>query len=115
MKSATATQFSEMPPRAGADYTQVLHAVRHNYPRAADLPGPGFAAGPCLLKDTMQLAAFSTDQFPMGHAAMLVNEGLPSYIIEMLEQRQPLAGRTVGILGMRSEERRVGKECRSRW
>ena len=100
MKFAIANQFFEMAHRAGVDYSQVLHAVRHNYPRAADLPGPGFAAGPCLLKDTMQLAAFSTDQFPMGHAAMLVNEGLPSYIIEMLEQRQPLAGRTVGILGM---------------
>ena len=74
--------------------------MRHNYPRAADLPGPGFAAGPCLLKDTMQLAAYSPDHFPMGHSAMLVNEGLPAYIIDMLDHRQPLAGQTVGIPGM---------------
>jgi UDP-N-acetyl-D-mannosaminuronic acid dehydrogenase len=100
MKFAIANQFFEMAHRAGVDYSNVLHAIRHNYPRGADMPGPGFAAGPCLLKDTMQLAAFSTDQFPMGHAAMLVNEGLPAYIVEMLEARQPLAGRTVGILGM---------------
>jgi UDP-N-acetyl-D-mannosaminuronic acid dehydrogenase len=100
MKFAIANQFFQMAHRAGVDYGNVLHAIRHNYPRGADLPGPGFAAGPCLLKDTMQLAAFSTDQFPMGHAAMLVNEGLPAYIIEMLEQRRPLAGRTIGILGM---------------
>jgi len=48
----------------------------------------------------MQLAAFSPDHFPMGHAAMLVNEGLPGYIVDTLESRRPLAGRTAGILGM---------------
>jgi UDP-N-acetyl-D-mannosaminuronic acid dehydrogenase len=100
MKFAIANQFFQIAHSAGLDYNQVLRAIRHNYPRAADLPGPGFAAGPCLLKDTMQLAAFCADHFPMGHAAMLVNEGLPTHIVEVLDARQPLAGRTVGILGM---------------
>ena len=100
MKFAIANQFFQIAHSAGLDYSRILHAVRHNYPRAADLPGPGFAAGPCLLKDTMQLAAYSPDHFPMGHSAMLVNEGLPAYIIDMLDHRQPLAGQTVGILGM---------------
>jgi UDP-N-acetyl-D-mannosaminuronic acid dehydrogenase len=100
MKFAIANEFFEIAHRAGTDYNRVLHAVRHNYARAADLPGPGFAAGPCLLKDTMQLAAFCPDQFPMGHAAMLVNEGLPAYIVDVLDHRRPLAGRTLGILGM---------------
>jgi UDP-N-acetyl-D-mannosaminuronic acid dehydrogenase len=100
MKFAIANQFFQIAHSAGIDYDNVLHAIRHNYPRAKDLPGPGFAAGPCLLKDSMQLAAFSPDHFPMGHAAMLVNEGLPGYIIDTLDRRQPLAGRTVGILGM---------------
>jgi UDP-N-acetyl-D-mannosaminuronic acid dehydrogenase len=100
MKFAIANQFFQIAHRAGIDYERVLHAIRHNYPRAADLPGPGFAAGPCLLKDTMQLAAFSPDHFPMGHAAMLVNEGLPGYVVDVLDQRRPLRGRTLGILGM---------------
>jgi UDP-N-acetyl-D-mannosaminuronic acid dehydrogenase len=100
MKFAIANQFFQIVHTAGVDYSNVLHAIRHNYPRAADLPAPGFAAGPCLLKDTMQLAAFTSDHFPMGHAAMLINEGLPSYIIEALERRTPLAGRVLGILGM---------------
>jgi UDP-N-acetyl-D-mannosaminuronic acid dehydrogenase len=86
---------------AGIDYTNVLHAIRHNYPRAADLPGPGFAAGPCLFKDTMQLAAFTADHFQLGQAAMHVNEGLPAYIVTALERRYGgLGGKTVGILGM---------------
>jgi UDP-N-acetyl-D-mannosaminuronic acid dehydrogenase len=100
MKFAIANQFFQMAHSAGVDYNRVLHAVRHNYPRAADLPSPGFAAGPCLLKDTMQLAAFTTDHFPMGHAAMLINEGLPGYVVDALDRRCGLRGRTVGILGM---------------
>src|SRR5437879_3043038 len=64
------------------------------------LRAPGFAAGPCLLKDTMQLSAFTPDHFPMGQAAMQVNEGLPNYIVDTLNSRRPLSGRTVGILGM---------------
>jgi UDP-N-acetyl-D-mannosaminuronic acid dehydrogenase len=100
MKFAIANQFFEIADNAGIDYNGVLHAIRHNYPRAADLPAPGFAAGPCLLKDTMQLAAFCPDHFPMGHAAMMINEGLPGYLVERLDRAQPLRGRTVGILGM---------------
>jgi UDP-N-acetyl-D-mannosaminuronic acid dehydrogenase len=100
MKFAIANQFFQIANRAGLDYNRVLAAIREDYPRAADLPGPGFAAGPCLLKDTMQLSAFTADHFPMGQAAMQVNEGLPGYIVETLNSRQPLLGRTVGILGM---------------
>ena len=100
MKFAIANQFFQMAHSAGVNYDRVLHAVRHNYPRAADLPSPGFAAGPCLLKDTMQLAAFTTDHFPMGHAAMLINEGLPGYVVDAVDRRCGLRGRKVGLLGM---------------
>ena len=101
MKFAVANQFFMIAHQAGVDYANVLHAIRHEYPRAADLPGPGFAAGPCLFKDTMQLAAFTSDHFPMGQAAMQVNEGMPAYIVSALERRYgPLRDRTIGILGM---------------
>jgi UDP-N-acetyl-D-mannosaminuronic acid dehydrogenase len=101
MKFAVANQFFMIADQAGVNYSNVLHAIRHDYPRAADLPGPGFAAGPCLFKDTMQLAAFTTDHFPLGQSAMQVNEGLPAYIVSALNRRYGgLAGKTVGILGM---------------
>lgn len=48
----------------------------------------------------MQLAAFDDNKFHLGHAAMLVNEGLPLYIVSRLEQRFDLSAQTVGILGM---------------
>src|SRR3954454_6175856 len=101
MKFAVANQFFTIAHQAGVDYTNVLDAIRTDYPRAQDLPGPGFAAGPCLFKDTMQLAAFTSDHFPLGQAAMQVNEGLPAYIVSALERRYGgLKGKTVGILGM---------------
>ncbi|MCI0584771.1 MAG: nucleotide sugar dehydrogenase [Chloroflexi bacterium] len=101
MKFAVANQFLMIAEEAGVDYTNVLRAIREDYPRAADLPGPGFAAGPCLFKDTMQLAAFTTDHFPLGQAAVQVNEGLPGFIVDRLRRRYgDLGGRRIGILGM---------------
>jgi UDP-N-acetyl-D-mannosaminuronic acid dehydrogenase len=101
MKFAVANQFFMIADQAGVDYTNVLRAIREDYPRAADLPSPGFAAGPCLFKDTMQLAAYTSDHFPLGQAAMQVNEGLPAYIVSALERRYGgLSGKCVGILGM---------------
>jgi UDP-N-acetyl-D-mannosaminuronic acid dehydrogenase len=101
MKFAIANQFFVIADTAGIDFGNVLGAIRRDYPRAADLPGPGFAAGPCLFKDTMQLAAFTSDHFPLGQAAMQVNEGLPAYLVRSMERRYgDLRGRKVGILGM---------------
>jgi UDP-N-acetyl-D-mannosaminuronic acid dehydrogenase len=100
LKFAIANQFFEIAHADGLDYNRILEAIRYHYPRAADLPSPGLAAGPCLLKDTMQLAAYAADSFPMGHSAMMINEGLPRYIIDSVSQRYGLRGKTLGILGM---------------
>ena len=48
----------------------------------------------------MQLAAYNCNNFPLGHAAMAVNEGLPLYVAHRLEQSFDLSSLTVGILGM---------------
>jgi UDP-N-acetyl-D-mannosaminuronic acid dehydrogenase len=100
IKFATANQFWMMANDYGLDFERIRWAVRHDYPRAADMPGPGFAAGPCLLKDTMQLAAFSQNKFVLGHAAMLINEGLPLCLVSRLESSYDLGALTVGVLGM---------------
>jgi len=101
MKFAVANQFFMVAHEAGVDYNNVLDAIRRDYPRASDLPGPGFAAGPCLLKDTMQLAAFTSDHFMLGQSAMQINEGLPAYVVSAMERRYgDLGGKVVGILGM---------------
>jgi UDP-N-acetyl-D-mannosaminuronic acid dehydrogenase len=100
IKFAAANQFYMMANDRGLDFEKIRAGLTHDYPRAKDLPGPGFAAGPCLFKDTMQLAAFSDNKFALGHSAMLVNEGLPLYLVSQLEKRFDLSELTVGILGM---------------
>jgi UDP-N-acetyl-D-mannosaminuronic acid dehydrogenase len=100
VKFAMANQFYMMAESKGLDYENIRSAIRQDYPRAADVPSAGFAAGPCLFKDTMQLAAFSDNTFHLGHSAMLVNEGMPSFIVSQLESKHDLSNMTVGILGM---------------
>jgi UDP-N-acetyl-D-mannosaminuronic acid dehydrogenase len=100
IKFAAANQFYMMANDRGLDFEKIRKGLTQDYPRAQDLPGPGFAAGPCLFKDTMQLAAFSDNKFALGHSAMLVNEGLPLYLVSQLEKSFDLSELTVGILGM---------------
>jgi UDP-N-acetyl-D-mannosaminuronic acid dehydrogenase len=100
LQFATVNQFYMIASDHGLDFNRILDGCRYKYPRMAGMPGPGFAAGPCLVKDTMQLAAFSHNKFVLGHAAMLINEGLPSHLINLVKQRMELTGKTVGILGM---------------
>lgn len=97
---ATVNQFYMIATKHGLDFDRILHGCRYKYGRMEHAPGPGFAAGPCLVKDTMQLAAFSQNQFILGHSAMLINEGLPGHVIELARRQVDLAECTVGILGM---------------
>jgi UDP-N-acetyl-D-mannosaminuronic acid dehydrogenase len=48
----------------------------------------------------MQLSAFASNQFGLGHAALLINEGLVLRVIEDMKRRFDLSGMTVGLLGM---------------
>jgi UDP-N-acetyl-D-mannosaminuronic acid dehydrogenase len=97
---AVTNQFYMIARDFGVDYNKVRQAMTEGYGRTATLPTAGFAAGPCLLKDTMQLVAFSSDNFVLGHAAMLVNEGLPNFLVNKLRQKHDLSKTKIGILGM---------------
>jgi UDP-N-acetyl-D-mannosaminuronic acid dehydrogenase len=97
---AVTNEFYLIAKSAGADYQRVLKAMKLHYPRLSALPRPGFAAGPCLVKDTMQLGAFARNQFALGNAALLINEGLVLHVVDDLKRRYDLANSTVGLLGM---------------
>jgi UDP-N-acetyl-D-mannosaminuronic acid dehydrogenase len=100
LKFSISNQFYMIANDLGLDFEKILASIRHNYPRGADLPPPGFTAGPCLLKDTMQLAAAYHTGFQLGHAAMIINEGLPNYLVRLLASKLPLHDMKAGILGM---------------
>jgi UDP-N-acetyl-D-mannosaminuronic acid dehydrogenase len=97
---AISNQFYVMAQHFEADFHRIHQALCEDYPRMAAFARPGFAAGPCLLKDTMQLGAFNHGSFVLGQAAMMINEGLPYLLVQDLKRAYPLAEMTVGILGM---------------
>jgi UDP-N-acetyl-D-mannosaminuronic acid dehydrogenase len=97
---AITNQFYLIAQSAGLDYMRILKAMKQNYPRAKNIPTAGYSAGPCLMKDTLQLTAFARNEFSLGNAAMLVNEGLPLHVISDLRRRYNLSQMTVGLLGM---------------
>jgi UDP-N-acetyl-D-mannosaminuronic acid dehydrogenase len=96
---AASNQFYMLAESYGLDFYRIYDAVTQEYPRMRSFARAGFAAGPCLLKDTLQLSAFSSNNFFLGHAAMLINEGLPNFIVTQL-RAVGLSKRTVAILGM---------------
>ncbi len=122
LEFAIANQFYMIAESNGVDFQRIYQAIRYKYPRAGGYKSPGLSAGPCLFKDTMQLASFFDHQFSMGHSAMLVNEGLASFMVTKAAQliagaegapnapaakpkgsgegRNEMWGRTVGILGL---------------
>lgn len=97
---AISNQFYMMANDFGLDYEAIHEAMTRGYPRTRGFPTAGFAAGPCLFKDTMQLSTFHGNAFFLGHAAMLVNEGLPNYVVKCAAKRFDLRSLRVAILGM---------------
>ena len=98
---AAANQFYMMAESIGVDFNRVRQAMVDGYGRAASLPSAGFAAGPCLLKDTMQLAAFNINSFPLGPCG----DGASTKVCRTsssnsLRRRHKLDETRVGILGM---------------
>ncbi|MFN8392661.1 MAG: nucleotide sugar dehydrogenase [Bdellovibrionota bacterium] len=102
LEFAIANQFYMIAESNGVDFYKIYQAIRYDYPRANGYKKPGLAAGPCLFKDTMQLASYHNHQFYMGHSAMLVNEGLATFIVDkaIRAAEGSLWGKTVGLLGM---------------
>lgn len=98
IKFSVANQFYMMADQHGLDYHRIHEVMTQDYPRNKDLPRPGFAAGPCLFKDTMQLAAFNHNNFFLGHSAMLINEGMPNYVVQKIKRYAN--GKTIGTIGI---------------
>jgi UDP-N-acetyl-D-mannosaminuronic acid dehydrogenase len=97
---AVSNEFYRIAVENGLDYSRIHNVMISGYERGKLIPKAGLAAGPCLLKDTQQLIAFSNNSFLSGNAAVLANEGLPITLIRVMEDMVELKNSTVGILGM---------------
>ncbi len=94
-----ANQFYKIAKNAKLDYQKINYAMSHNYKRG-NVPSPGFTAGPCLFKDTMQLYSFAKNDFSLGIEAMTTNEGIADFIVDKIKEENKLSKKVVGILGM---------------
>ena len=93
-------QFYQIATEHNMDFYKIYDAIVYKYPRAKDFTSAGFAAGPCLFKDTAHMVAYTGNSFFLGNSAMLINEGLPHFILQKLKDKYRLKDKTVGILGM---------------
>ncbi len=102
LEFAISNQFYTISENNGVDFYKIYKAIRYKYPRANGYKSPGFAAGPCLFKDTMQLSSFVNHEFSLGQASMLVNENLTNVVLKkaMELSKGSLWGKRVGLLGM---------------
>tara|TARA_B110000003_G_C16644214_1_gene531377 strand:- start:682 stop:1848 length:1167 start_codon:yes stop_codon:yes gene_type:complete len=92
-----ANQFYKICEDLNLDFNSIRKNMVDGYNRNKDIPKQGFTAGPCLLKDTMQLAAFCKNNFELGYAAMNINENLPIYLIKNVKNFHKMK---IGILGL---------------
>lgn len=97
---AISNQFYMICSQFGIDYNTLRKKMILGYERNKNIPSAGFTAGPCLLKDTMQLTAFTNNQFSLGHSAMLINEGIPNFIVNLIKKEKNINNKKVGILGL---------------
>jgi UDP-N-acetyl-D-mannosaminuronic acid dehydrogenase len=95
-----ANQFMQISEREGINYENLRLKMIEGYERNKSIPKAGFAAGPCLLKDTMQLSSFSKDRSGIFSMAMLINEGFTDYYLENIKSEFGRKKINVGILGM---------------
>tara|TARA_Y100001934_G_C12295889_1_gene747351 strand:- start:305 stop:1498 length:1194 start_codon:yes stop_codon:yes gene_type:complete len=100
IKFGIANEFYMIANDYGEDYEEIREIMQRDYQRVQGLPKAGFTAGPCLLKDTMQLSTFYDNRFLLGQAAMNINEGLPNYIVGYIKKNNKLKNKKIGILGM---------------
>lgn len=97
---AISNQFYMICKNQKLDFFRIREIMKDGYKRNAHIPMSGFTAGPCLLKDTMQLSSFYNKNFSLGHAAMNVNEGMPKFIYDDLRKKYNLKGKKIGLLGL---------------
>ena len=100
MNFAISNQFYVLAETYGLDFQRIYGAVTRDYPRMRSFAKAGFAAGPCLLKDTLQLSAFSQNNFFLGHSRHAGQRRLAQFPGEPTSAAAELRDKVVAILGM---------------
>lgn len=97
---AIANQLYLMCEEYNVNFKQVRTLMKFGYERNFNLPNSGFSAGPCLLKDTMQLSSFHKGNFELGLASMKVNENMVDLVINRVKKIKNFRKKTIGVMGI---------------
>ncbi len=94
-------QFYFISENLGIDFNKLRSNMIEGYNRNKSMPKAGFAAGPCLYKDTAQLNAFFKNSFTLGVEAIKINQGFPKFIFNKIKKKfkDNLKNKKIGILG----------------
>ena len=97
---ATSNEFYMICRSMDIPFESLRKKMMSGYERNKNLSKAGFAAGPCLVKDTMQINSLMKGNFSLGKSALKINQKLPKFIINNLEKKYNLKRKKIGILGM---------------
>lgn len=97
---AISNEFYMICKNYGVSFEKIRKDMMVGYERNNNLYKAGFAAGPCLVKDTMQLNSLYNKRFFLGKSALKVNQNLPNFLIKNLDKNYKIKNKTIGILGM---------------
>ncbi len=99
---STSNQFYMICQKYNINFNNLRDKMIEGYDRNKDIPKAGFAAGPCLYKDTAQLNDFLKNEFTLGKAATKINQNFPKFIYDIMYKKfkSNLKNKTIGILGM---------------
>ena len=94
-------EFFTICDKLGINFNELRNNMVDGYERNKNIPKAGFAAGPCLYKDTAQLNAFLKDSFTLGKAATKINRGFPDFVYLKMKKKfkKKLSSKNIGILG----------------
>ena len=95
-------EFYMICENLGIDFVKLRKNMIEGYERNSNIPTAGFAAGPCLYKDTIQLSSYLKKSFTLGKVSTKINQGLPFFIYKQLlnKFKNNLKKKTIGILGI---------------
>lgn len=97
-----ANQFFMMAQDSGCDFHKIYDSITEDYPRMKGFPKPGFTAGYCLRKDSIQLASQQNGAtFSLAYDASLVNESMPLWVFRKIRSKYKNINKmTIGLLGL---------------
>ena len=79
-------QFYIISEKFNINFKKLRNNMIDGYDRNKSMPMAGFAAGPCLYKDTAQLNAFLKNSFKLGIAATKINQSFPKVIYDKIKK-----------------------------